>query len=38
MNEATATLFDEFATAYRRGEAPDVLAYLERAGDDSDEG
>lgn len=29
-------LFDEFAVAYRRGEAPDVLEYLERAGDDAD--
>ncbi len=36
MNEATARLFDEFAVAYRRGEAPDVLAYLERAGEDAD--
>ena len=36
MNEATALLFDEFATAYRHGEAPDVLVYLERAGDDAD--
>ena len=36
MNEASATLFDEFATAYRRGEAPDVLVYLARAGDDAD--
>ncbi len=36
MNEATATLFDEFAVAYRRGDAPDVLAYLERAGADAD--
>lgn len=25
-------LFDEFALAYARGEAPDVRAYLERAG------
>ena len=36
MNPSPATLFDEFTTAYRRGEAPDVLAYLERAGDDAD--
>jgi len=36
MNEATAMLFDEFAVAYRRGHAPDVLAYLERAGDEAD--
>jgi hypothetical protein len=36
VNEATATLFDEFATAYRRGDAPDVVAYIERAGDDAD--
>lgn len=36
MNPSTAALFDEFTTAYRRGEAPDVLAYLERAGDDAD--
>ena len=36
MNEATAVLFDEFATAYRGGEPPDVLAYLARAGDDAD--
>jgi hypothetical protein len=34
MNESTTTLFDEYATRYRRGEAPDVLDYLERAGDD----
>lgn len=34
MNEATAQLFDEFATSYRRGGNPDVRAYLERAGDD----
>lgn len=36
MKTTTATLFDEFATAYRGGEAPDVLGYLERAGDDAD--
>lgn len=36
MNASTATLFDEFATAYRRGDAPDVLDYLGRAGDDAD--
>jgi hypothetical protein len=27
-------LFDEFATRYRRGERPDVLEYLERAGEE----
>lgn len=36
MNEATALLFDEFAVRYRRGERPDVLEYLDRAGDDRD--
>ncbi len=36
MNPTTATLFDEFATAYRRGDAPDILDYLGRAGDDAD--
>ena len=36
MNEATALLFDDFATSYRRGDAPDVLEYLARAGDDAD--
>jgi hypothetical protein len=36
VNEATAMLFDEFATAYRRGDSPDVLAYVERAGADAD--
>lgn len=36
MREATALIFDEFAVAYRRGEAPDVVAYLERAGDEAD--
>lgn len=36
MNEANAMLFDEFAVAYRQGDAPDVLAYLERAGDEAD--
>jgi len=36
VNETTATLFDEFATAYRRGEAPNLLDYLGRAGDDAD--
>jgi hypothetical protein len=36
VNEATATLFDEFATAYRGDEVPNVLDYLERAGDDAD--
>ncbi len=34
MNEGTALLLDEFATRYRGGEGPDVLEYLERAGDD----
>lgn len=34
MKEVTARLFDEFATSYRRGESPDVRAYLELAGDD----
>ena len=36
MNEASALLFDEFAVRYRRGERPDVLEYLDRAGDDRD--
>jgi hypothetical protein len=36
VKEATALLFDEFAAAYRRGDSPDVLAYLERARDDAD--
>ena len=36
MNPTIATLFDEFATAYRRGDAPDVLDYLGRAGGDAD--
>jgi len=36
VNASTATLFDEFATAYRRGDAPDVLDYLGRAGGDAD--
>jgi hypothetical protein len=36
MNEATALLFDEFAVRYRRGERPDVLDYLDRAGDERD--
>jgi hypothetical protein len=32
VSEGTVeTLFDEFALAYRRGERPDVGAYLERA-------
>jgi hypothetical protein len=35
MNETTATLFDEFAAAYRRGDVPDILAYLDLAGDDA---
>lgn len=36
MNKATTVLFDEFAAAYRGGETPDVLAYLQRAGGDAD--
>lgn len=28
-----ARLFDEFAAAHRRGDAPDVSAFLDRAGD-----
>ncbi len=31
------SLFDEFATAYLRGDAPDVRAYLERAGGERDD-
>jgi hypothetical protein len=30
-------LFDEFATAYRRGERPDVGAFLARAGEERDD-
>jgi hypothetical protein len=30
------TLFDEFAAAYARGEHPEVLAFLERAGAERD--
>lgn len=36
MTDATALLFDEFAMRYSRGERPDVLEYLDRAGDDRD--
>lgn len=34
LNEATALVFDEFAVRYRRGERPDVVAYLDHAGED----
>jgi hypothetical protein len=40
VSEPTVTvevLFDEFATSYRRGEHPDVRAYLERAGAERDD-
>ena len=39
MSEASVeTLFDEFAVAYRRGERPDVDAFLARAGEGERDG
>lgn len=37
MSERPSRLFDEFAARYARGEQPDALEYLERAGDQADE-
>lgn len=37
MTESVNQLADEFVVRYRRGENPDMRAYLERAGDQRDE-
>lgn len=37
MTDGVRTLFDEYTASFQRGEHPDPVAYLDRAGDASDE-